>query len=154
MMTSTRKTLIVAAALVLGITLNVGLVVAQSSGDYYTENSTSDIENESWLSGVTDGDLPDILNLLTRIGPYIIGSGFSAQGGVGSARALITGLLVGGVMAGAGFRAGIGSVAGAVVAVVATWAFVSVDLGPTWAYPVVLFIVGVIASSVVLRAVR
>jgi len=153
MLSKPQKTALAALALVVVLVLNAGLVFAQS-GDYYGDNNTSEVDNETWLSGTTDGSLPNILNLLTRLGPFVIGSGVTAQGGVGSASALLTGLLVGATMTAAGFRAGIGSVAGAVVVVAATWTFASVAIGPTWAYPVVLFVIGAIASSVILRAVR
>ena len=153
MLSKSQKTALATVAVIVAIVLNAGLVMAQS-GDYYGDNSTTEVNNETWLSGVTDGSLPDILDLLTRMGPFVIGSGVSAQGGVGSAGALLTGLLVGGVLAATGFRAGVGSVGGAVVIVAGTWVFTAVTIGPTWAYPVVLFVVGVIASSVLLRAVR
>ncbi len=150
----------VAAAYVVGVlmltvvALTMGGTAAAANDAPYYDNESTEVGNETWMSGVTDGSLSSILDMATRVGPFIIGSGFSAQGGVGSAGVLLTGLLVGGVMAASGFRAGVGTVAGAVIAVVATFAMLTVGIGPTWAYPVTLFVVGVVAATVLLRAIR
>lgn len=126
--------------------------VAQNNDNatYYTEEDDS-TGLAPWLSGLTDASLDDILSLAMRLGTFIIGGGVVAQGGVGSAGALLTGLLVSGVMAGIGFRSGAGATGGLVVGLVSSFLFLSVGVGATWAYPVVLFVVGLIVATVFLR---
>lgn len=120
---------------------------------YYEDNSSS-VDSGGWLSGLVDASLDDVLTLFTRVPGYIIGSGVSAQGGIGSASVLLTGGLLGAVVMGTGIRARVGPVGGAVMAVVTTFSFVSVGVGPGWLYAVVLFGVGIVASMTVIRVLR
>jgi len=112
--------LLTALALVLVAGLVAGPVAAQSTATnqtvapYYNDANTS-VQNGTWLSGVTDASLEDVLDMAVRVGPFLIGSGVTAQGGVGSAGALLTGALVGAVLVGTGMRARAGPVGGAVI---------------------------------------
>lgn len=129
-------------------------VLAQQNTDAeYYNNSSADADTDSWLSGLTDGSLDDILTLMTRIGGFIIGDG-TAAGGVGSAGTLLTGLLVAGVMGGVGIRSGAGSTGGLVIGISAGTVFLSAAVGATWAYAIILFVVGLIVSAVFLRVMR
>jgi len=120
---------------------------------YYNDTSGSP-NSGAWLSGLTDASLEDILELSVRVGPYVIGGGVAAQGGVGSADVLLTGGLLGAMVLSTGMRARIGPVGGAVLAVATTFAFVSVGVGPGWLYAVVLFGVGLLATVALIRALR
>jgi len=126
--------------------------VAQNKAGYYENNSTS-TGSGAWLSGLTDGELSDIIALAMRTGGFLIGDG-AAQGGVGSAGSLLTGLLVAGVMGGIGMRSGAGAAGGSVIAVAAASVFVTASIGAQWAFAVVLFVVGLIVSMVFLRILR
>lgn len=120
----------------------------------YYNNSSGTVSSGPWLSGLTDASLEDILELSVRVGPYVIGSGVAAQGGVGSAGVLLTGALLGAIVMSTGIRARVGPVGGAVMAVATTFAFVSVGVGPGWLYAVVLFGVGLVATVALIRALR
>jgi hypothetical protein len=152
-----RKTTIAAALLVLAVATFAAPAVAQETPNdnatYYDGESTETGES-SWLSGLTDATLDDVLTLAMRLGTYVIGGGVTAQGGVGSAGALLTGLLVSGVMAGVGIRSGAGTSGGLIVGIASAFLFLTVGVGATWAYPVVLFVVGLIVATVFLRLVR
>lgn len=153
-----RKLIRTALALCVALTAVVGgtgLAAAQSTDtpvDYYNE-TTPETGTDSWLSGLTDASLDDILTLAVRIGGFIIGDG-TAQGGVGSAGALMTGLLVAGVMGGIGIRSGAGASGGVVIGIAAGSVFVTVGIGATWVYPIILFVVGLLVAAVFLRILR
>lgn len=150
-----RKSIITVIAL-LAIVMSVAVPAAAQStetADYY-ENESTETGTGPWLSGLTDASLDSILTLLTRLGTFVIGGGVTAQGGVGSAGALLTGLLISGVMGAVGMRAGAGASGGLIIGLVSTFMFATIGLGPTWAYPVALFLVGLIIAGVFLRIVR
>lgn len=151
----TRKALIsmVAALAIIGSIAAPAVAQTTTTPDYYNDTST-ETGTGPWLSGLTDASLDDILTLLTRVGTFIIGGGVTAQGGAGSAGALLTGLLIAGTLAAIGIRSGAGATGGLSVGLVAAFLFVSVGVGPTWAYPVVLFMVGLIVAGVFLRVFR
>jgi len=119
----------------------------------YYDNSSGSADSGAWLAGMEDASLEDILELSVRVGPFVIGTG-SAQGGVGSAGVLLTGALVGGIVVSTGIRGRVGPVGGAVLAVVTTFVFAEVAIGPSWLYAVVLFMVGLITTVVLVRALR
>jgi hypothetical protein len=152
-----RKHIITAVLLVLAVgAVTVPAVAQETPNDnatYYEGESTETGEG-SWLSGLTDATLDDILTLAMRLGTFVIGGGVTAQGGVGSAGALLTGLLVSGVLAGVSIRSGAGTSGGLVVGISSAFLFISVGVGATWAYPVVLFVVGLVVATVFLRLVR
>jgi len=120
----------------------------------YYQGEDTDVGIDGWLSGLVDATLDDVLTLLGRIGNFLIGSGFTAQGGVGSAGVLLTGALVGGVIFGSGARASVGPVGGLVFATLAAFGFVAVGIGPSWLYATVLFAIGVIATGAVIRSLK
>lgn len=151
----TRKQIILGllAVLAVGGAVTMPAMAQQNTDAEYYNNSSSDADTDSWLSGLTDASLEDILTLATRIGGFLIGDA-AAQGGVGSAGSLLTGLLVAGVMGGVGMRSGAGSTGGVVIGITAGAVFLSAAVGATWAYAVILFIVGLIVAGVFLRVMR
>jgi len=141
--------------------LLVATIVGASTGvaaqettpvDYYNETST-ETETDSWLAGLTDASLDSVVSLALRIGTFIIGDG-TAAGGVGSAGALLTGLLVAGVMGGIGIRSGAGATGGTVIGLGAGSVFLVVGIGAQWIYPIILFVVGLIVAAAFLRVLR
>lgn len=137
---------------VFAVVTTPALAQQNTDAEYYN-NSSADTDTDSWLSGLTDASLEDILTLATRIGGFLIGDA-SAQGGVGSAGSLLTGLLVAGLMGGVGMRSGAGSTGGLVIGISAGAVFLSAAVGATWAYAVILFVVGLLVSGVFLRVMR
>jgi len=150
-----RKSVLSLVALVTAVALVASSAAAQTATPppYYESNASS-VDLSAWLSGLVDASFGDALSMLVRIGPYVIGGGVSAQGGVGSAGVLLTGALLGAVVMGTGIRARVGPVGGIVFAVATTFAFFSIGVGPGWLYAVVLFGVGLIASVALIRALR
>jgi len=152
----TRKRTLSALGSIVLCWLATGLAAAQNNSTKapYYEGEDSDVGIDGWLSGLVDATLDDVLTLLGRIGNYLIGSGVSAQGGVGSAGVLLTGALVGGVVFGTGARARAGPVGGLVFATIASFAFVAVGIGPSWLYATMLFGVGIIATGAIIRVLQ
>jgi len=149
-----NRKLIVATGLMLLALLAVPVAAGSPTPPPYYNDSSGTVDSGGWLSGLTDASLEDILELSVRVGPYVIGSGVAAQGGVGSAGVLLTGALLGAIVMSTGIRARVGPVGGAVMAVATSFAFVSVGVGPGWLYAVVLFGVGLLATVALIRALR
>jgi len=120
----------------------------------YYDNESAVVANESWMDGREIWTLDNGLNYLSRLSTFVIGSGHTAQGGAGSAGALVTGLVVFGVFAGMVVGSGVGAVAGAVLAVATTVGVIQIGLAPAWLYAVVLFLLGGLATTAFVRALR
>jgi len=148
-----RKLTIGLLAVLAVLSVATAPALAQNENGTYYENETTETNEDVWLSGLTDASLDDIVTLALRLGGFIIGDG-AAQGGVGSAGTLLTGLLVAGVMGGIGIRSGAGAAGGAVIAIAGASAFATVGIGATWAYPVVLFVAGLVVAGVLLKIFR
>jgi len=118
----------------------------------YYANSSASVDNASWMAGRHNATLDNVVNYATRIGAYIIGSGYTAQDGVGAAGTLVLGLLVGGVFVGRGERTG--PVGGAVLAVTVIAGLVSATIAPGWFWAIALFGLGTVLSVVVIRALE
>lgn len=149
-----RKIALTTMLLVATVVAGSGLVSAQETTpvDYYNE-TTPETETDSWLAGLTDASLDSVISLAMRVGTFIIGDG-TAAGGVGSAGALLTGLLVAGVMGGIGIRSGAGATGGTVIGLGAGTVFLVVGIGAQWIYPVLLFVVGLLVAAAFLRVLR
>jgi hypothetical protein len=137
--------------------VGAGAVAAQTNttnisdvGPYYANNSTS--TPSGWLTERQDPTLVNVSALATRVGTFIIGSGPSTQGGGGPAGALVLGFVIFGVVGSILRGSGVGSVAGPVVLIAAAAAIVSIGLAPTWLFAVVLLGLGLVVTTVVLRA--
>lgn len=119
---------------------------------YYAENDTT-IDNESYFEGRENATLENTTGMLVRVGPIVFGSG-PAQGGVGDAGILLTGLFVGGIALGTVFGSGVGVVGGAVLGVTTIGGLASAAVLPTWFWPITLFGLGTVLSIVVIRSIR
>jgi len=117
----------------------------------YYANETSDVANESWMQGRENATLDNILAYAGRIDSFIVGSGVQAQGDAGYAAPLLVGVLLVGGIIGTGVGTGIGLVGGGVIMVATVFAFVQVGIAPAWLYPLVLFGVGLILSTILKR---
>ena len=120
----------------------------------YYNNSSAVVANESWMDGREEWSFDNGTNYLTRLSTFLIGSGHTAQGGVGSAGALITGLAVFGMFAGMLVGSGVGAVAGMVLAVSTTVGVIRIGLAPAWLYAVLLFLLGGLATTAFVRSQR
>ena len=119
---------------------------------YYSNNSTH-VANESWMDGRKDATLDNFIHYLTRVGGFIIGDG-TAQGGVGSAGALVLGIVVMGIVASTMTGQAVGPVGGAVVGIMGVAGITAAGIAPSWLYAVMLFCLGLVLTTVIVRALR
>lgn len=161
----TRDTYVRAALLVVTIVLVVAAIVAVSgsaaaandtlneTAPYYN-NSTTVGNQSAWFAGVENVTLDSLGKMVTRVGPFIIGSGDTIPGGQAYAGTFIMMLLVVGIFVGAITYTSLGMSGGAVVASTVGYGLVSVGLLPSWLRLVLLLIIGVAAGVAVLRATQ
>lgn len=154
--------LLTTAAIVIGLVMGADQVAGQATptpegnisdtAPYYADDNAS-VANESWLGNRTDPTLQNVTYWTVRIGPWVIGDGAQAPGGVGLAGSLILGLAVGGALLGPVSRANVGPVAGGVLAVTLVFGLTAAALAPAWLLPVGLFVVGLVLTVVIVRAI-
>ena len=120
----------------------------------YYDGANTEVQNESWMQGRDRATLENVLHLASRFGTFVVGGGESAQGGIGSAGPLLVGTVLLGAMIGASVRSGVGSVGGGVLSIAGIVGLQAIDVAPSWLYPVVLFGLGIVLSSVFKRAIR
>jgi hypothetical protein len=153
------------AAAAVGLLLVVSLLAAlaapaagqSTSVPYYNNSSTDDVNNETWLVGIEDPSLENVTSLLLRTGSYVIGTGDvgGPEGGEGQATgAVVLGLTAFAVLLGILGGSGVGSVGGTVLSTAVAAGLVQTGFAPGWMWAVVLFGVGLLLSTVVIRALR
>lgn len=120
----------------------------------YYNGTTPDVNNESWMAGREDPSLDNVTHFVTRLGPFVIGSGTTAQGGVGMAGPMVLGLVVAGLLLAGGANPRVGVVGGAVLFMGSVGALATVGLFPSWLYAVALFSIGLVSATVLIRALR
>lgn len=161
--TSTDRAKFATAAV--GLLLVVSLLAAlaapaaaqSTSVPYYNNSSTDDVNNETWLVGMEEPTLENVTGLLLRTGSYVIGTGDvgGPEGGEGQATgAIVLGLTAFAVLLGILGGSGVGSVGGTVLSIAVAAGLVQTGFAPAWMWAVVLFGVGLLLSTVVIRALR
>jgi len=133
----------------------IGTATAQTNNTstpppYY--DNASNATPSGWLDNRQEPTLVNVSAMLTRVGTFIIGTGGTTQGGGGPAGVIVFGLTVLGVVLGVVRGSSVGSVGGSVVVIAAAAVIVSVGLAPMWLYAVILFGVGIVAATAILRA--
>lgn len=108
------------------------------------------VDNASWSQGRHNVTLENVSSYLGSFGPLVIGTG----DGNGVAGALITGLLVFGIVISLTGPSRPGTVAGGVLGSVVAAAMVSIGLAPQWILAIVLFAIATLLGAVFLRVVR
>jgi hypothetical protein len=146
--TLTATLLVVATLLAMG----AGTAQLANNSSYY-ENQSSQVDNESWLSGREDPTLDNFTHYLTRVGGFYIGQE-EAQDGVGAAGAMLLSLVLFGGLVGGMRGRSVGPVAGVVLAIALSSAVVAAQTAPNWIYAIGLFGVGLILSAVTVRVLR
>jgi len=121
---------------------------------YATSSSNVTVDIDTWLEGRTDPTLDNITNIATRIGPFVIGGGTANTVGTAQAGALVTGLMVLAVFLGTIMGTRVGSVGGATLATAIAAGIVEVGLAPQWMWAIVVMGVGIVLSTVAIRAFR
>ncbi|WP_148414942.1 hypothetical protein [Haloferax sp. KTX1] len=157
-----HTTLRLLVVLILASTALVGVAGAQTTTNNttinetapYYANSSSNVSVDTWLDGRTDPTLDNITNIATRIGPFVIGGGSANTIGSAQAGALVTGLMVLAVFLGTVMGTRVGSVGGATLATAIAAGIVEVGLAPQWMWAIVVMGVGIVLSTVAIRAFR
>lgn len=158
--------LLVLGTVLAGITALSGAAVAQETATatatpsqsvtekapYYDEPIS--VANESWLEGRENATLPNVLNMASRFGSFIVGDDVAGQGDVGSAGPLLVGAVIVGMLIGAVAGAGVGFVGGGVLTVVAVALVTTTNTAPQWLWGVMLFAIGVVLASVIKGTLR
>lgn len=155
---STAYLLAFVGVVVLGIL--VGAVVAFSApaaAQNDTLNETAPYYNNSTTTGNYTEWLPENVTLdslgsiVTRIGPYVIGTGDQIPGGNIYAGTVFTGLVMVAIFIGAAAATNVGAASGVVVASVAGYGLVELGFAPGWLRIVLLLVIGVVAAVAAYR---
>jgi len=148
-MSRVKATLVSAvASLTLALTALSARVSAQSNNTTtlppYYNNSTTPAPDGAWMAGSSEASLPNIIDLILRVGTVIVGPGGTVAGGGGPTGPMLFGfLLIGGAFS-AVIGTGMGSVAAGVVFVVVLSGVVTLGFAPSWLFAVLLFGLGVL----------
>lgn len=118
----------------------------------YPNNSTA-IANQSWMAGQQDPSIANVSQFVVRIPTFIVGTGV-AQGGAGQAGVLIFGVAILGAIASLAVQPRVGVAGGSVLTVVGIYGGVAASVLPFWMWGLTLFGIGIVATSVVLLALR
>jgi len=150
-----RLLALVAVVALVGIAVGTPAVSAtdndtlNETAPYYNNSSTS-VATDGWIPG-ENATLDNMGQLLTRIGPYLIGTGDMDPSDTGYQGILLTGLLMLGALLGAIATLPVGAPGGSVIAVVVGYAMTSLGYAPSWFRALLVFGVGVIAFVAFLR---
>lgn len=127
--------------------------LASDIAPYYA-NETAGVDSDSWLPSPPNASLDTIGELITRIGPAVLGTGGVDDSGTGYVGVLLTALLMAGAafLTLAGTRAG--PVGGIVAALVTGYTLVELGLAPPWIRTLLLFGVGILVAVSALRIWR
>ena len=143
------------ALLVVPLLATVGPAVAQDNNSTingtapYYDNQTTQVDNQSWMSGRENATLDNTFHFASRITTFVVGDGDQAADGP-----LLVGLFVLGAVLGVTVGSGVGIVGGGVLTVIALFGASAMDLAPGWLYPVALFGVGLLLAASFKRAIR
>jgi len=121
--------------------------------DYY-ENASNDTGQDTWMDGRQDPTIANVTHYVSRLQTFVIGGGVSAQGGIGSAGALLTGGLVILVSLGGGAGTQGGAPGGAALGVAMLSVLSGLGLLPSWMYAVFLLLLALVLVAAFLRAQR
>jgi hypothetical protein len=159
---SYRAHAVFAALLILAPLAGIGAGMAataasaqqNSTADYYNNTTaTGAPASSSWLDGMGEASLDDVLSLLTRLPRAIIGAGPTTQGGGGPAGVLVVGFVFAAGGTGLFARSDVGSVGGATLFVVLAAGVVGLGYAPAWTWALILFGVGIVVATAYLRSV-
>lgn len=109
----------------------------------YYDNSSKNVSTDGWLPG-ENATLDNMGKLLTRLGPYIIGTGDMDPSGTGFQGLLLTGLLMTGALVGSIATLPVGAAGGSVLAIVVGYGMTSLGFAPSWFRVMLVYGVGVI----------
>lgn len=148
-----RRALVFVAIVVIAVTAVIvagsALGAAQPSSNISTKapyyaNESSSVNNGTWYGDTENATLDSMGEMATRFVSYYIGYGGPAPDGAGFEGILITGIVMVAMFAGAVLMLPIGSVGGAVLAVVVGYGMTEMGLAPGWFRVVLIFVVGML----------
>jgi hypothetical protein len=120
-----------------------------NNSSYYDDNRSL-VNNETWMDNRSNATAENSTHMLTRIGSFVVGGG-EEGGPVG---ALLTSLIMGSVVVGFVGVSRIGMVAGGTVGVLTLGGMASAGWAPGWLFALVIFGVGLVLTTVLIRANR
>lgn len=131
----------------LALTALTARVSAQSSNTttlppYYGNETTP--ASGPWMDGTSEATLPNIIDMLLRVGTVIVGPGSAVAGGGGPTGPILFGFLLLGGAFSAVIGTGMGSVAAGVLFVAVLSGVVALGFVPSWLFAVFLFGIGVL----------
>jgi len=151
-----KLTQVLLVVMLLATIVPVGGAVAQTNNTTnvsdvapYYEGNTSEVNNESWMSGRENATLDNIVHYATRIGPFVIGgTGAEAQGGGYVGPAMVSLFIMGFILSMLlSSRAGV--VGSVTIAIASAGGLANAGVAPGWIFAVVLFVVGMILARVI-----
>lgn len=116
----------------------------------YYNNTSTDVNNETWMAGQEDATFENITTFAARLGTFVVGSDADRNAPTGP---LIVGLTLLGAVIGMTIGTGIGIIGGAVLAIIALFGASAIGLFPFWLYGVGLFAIGLMLSASFKRVV-
>lgn len=158
-----RRRLLSAALVVSIVTILVGLATVggatgagggESTGVQTTtlpepyNDSTPTVGNESWMQGNEEPTLNNVILMFTRVGTFVIGSGGGALG------AALMGLVVFGVVVSMVGGSAPGLVGGAVLGTATIAALSIAGFAAPWTWAVTIFAIGIVLTTVMIRALQ
>lgn len=137
--------------------LSVGMATATNSSNIstvapYYANESSSVNNGTWYAGIGNATLDSLGRMATRLGPYFVGTGEMDRSGTGFEGVLLTAIIMTAMFVGAVAMLPVGSVGGAVLAVIVGYGMTEVGLAPSWVRILLVFAVGIIAFVAFLQA--
>lgn len=157
---STRQQLVAMATLLGAVLLTAfvlwtvatapaGTVTAQD-GDYYNDTNVSEGADDGWY-GDGNATLDQVVDMVTRVPTYVIGTGAQDQSGTGYVGVLLTALLMVGSAAMSIAGIGVGPVGGTAVGLTVGFGLARIGLAPPWMRVLMLFGLGVLAAMAIRR---
>jgi len=154
--TNRRLVLVCLGLLVVLGSLGAGVVAADNNStdpDYY-DNSSNDTGQDVWMQGHEDPTIANITHYVALMQNYVIGGGMNAQGGVGSAGALLVGGIVVAIGIGTGVGSGLGTQGGVALGTALLGTLSGVGLLPEWMFALMLFLLGLSVLTSFIRSQR
>lgn len=120
-----------------------------NNSSYYDDNRSL-VNNETWMDNRSNATAENSTHMLTRIGSFVVGGGDDG----GAIGALLTSLIMGSVVVSFVGVSRIGMVAGGTVGVLTIGGMASAGWAPSWLFALVVFGIGLILTTVLIRANR
>lgn len=117
--------------------------------EYYNDSRNVSGDQDEWLNNDSNATLDKVVNLATRAGTFVVAGGGSQEVG-----AVFIALLVFGAVVSIVGGSAPGTIAGVVVGVFTIAALAASGFAASWLWALVVFAVGVVLSTALIRALK